>query len=97
MVEWNGRELVEDLPAECVSDCSAPGQDAQEAVTYWRERLGFTVPRAYAVEYLRGFGSWEDLDSVDDETLADRVLWLFAGDAREALRTGEAPSYYLGS
>jgi len=95
MLEWNDRELVGELPAECVSDCSAPGQDASEAVAYWRERLSFSPPRAYALEYLRGFGAWDDLETWDDETIAERVLWLFAGDAREALANGEAPFHYL--
>jgi len=96
-MEWDGRELVEDLPEECVRDCSTPGQDASEAVSYWRRRLGFTVPRAFAVDYLRGFGAWDDLATADDETIAERVLWIFAGDAREALASGEEPRYYLGS
>jgi hypothetical protein len=97
MIEWNGREMIGELPEECVLDCSTPGQDAAEPVAYWRERLSFAPPRGFAVEYLRGFGSWEDLDSVDDETIAGRVLWIFAGDARDALASGEAPIYYLGS
>jgi len=97
MLEWNGRELVGELLAECVQDCAAPGQDASDAVSYWRERLGFAPPRGFAVEYLRGFGAWEDLDTADYETIAGRVLWLFACDAREALANGEATCHYLGS
>jgi len=95
MLEWNGRELVGELPAECVSDCSAPGQDASDAVAYWVARLSFAPPRVYAIEYLRGTGAWEDLDTIDDDTLAERVLWLFAGDAREALARGETTCHYL--
>lgn len=61
------------FPPECVLDCTTPGQDASEAITYWRGRLGFRVPRELAVRWLED--AWDDLSMADDSTLADRVLW----------------------
>lgn len=77
--------LITDLPRECVEDCSAPGVDASPAVKHWRETLEFTVDRQFAVEGLLHYGAWEreELESEDDETLAEKVLWLACGDFAE--------------
>lgn len=75
--------FLEELPEDCIRDCFSPGQDASEAVSYWRKRLGFQVPRELAVRYLREYGAWEDLDTASDDMLADRCLWLAAGDIKE--------------
>lgn len=72
------RDLTkEQLPDECVGDCSASG-DVSESVTYWRDRLNFTVDRGRAMDYLESSGGWdrEDLDKETDTWLAMRVLWL---------------------
>ena len=79
------------LPPRCVSECTAPGHDASEAVAYWRKRLGFTVPRAQAIAYLQEFGAWQldsneydtGLNQMSDEELADKVLWIACGDMKE--------------
>ena len=76
-------EFLGTLPAECVDDCSMPGCDASDPVAYWRKRLDFQVPRELAVRYLRDFGAWDDLATVEDATLANRVLWIACGDIRE--------------
>lgn len=91
MITWNGREMVGDLPTECILDCSSSG-DVTESVQFWCKKLGFNPPREFAVQYLSEFGCWDDLDTADDDTIAERVLWLFAGYAKD---TGE-PFYYLG-
>lgn len=68
---------IDDLPRECIEDCSAPGP-VDEAVAYWRERLEFTVDRERAIRCLEGYGAWEraQLEADTPETLAERVLWL---------------------
>lgn len=74
--------LREELPAECIADCSASG-DVTAAVQYWRETLPLTVNRERAARCLRGYGAWDDLDTVSDDTLAERVLWLACGSFAE--------------
>jgi hypothetical protein len=70
------------LPEDCVSDCSAAG-DVFAAAEYWRKEIDFQVPRELAARYLEAFGAWDDLDTVEDETLARRVLWIACGDMKE--------------
>lgn len=88
---------IDQLPRECIADCSAPGP-ADEAVTAWRKRLGFTVDRDGAIRYLQGTGAWEldELQQADSDTLAERILWLACGDFRDYLSEvergrGDAP------
>lgn len=79
------------LPAECVADCTTPGQDASESVEYWRKRLNFTVPRDRAIAYLREFGAWpvesneydKGLTEMSDDELAARALWIACGEIKE--------------
>jgi hypothetical protein len=75
--------LTVELPRECVTDCTAPGQDASESVTYWLRRLGAEVlNRDGVIAVLRESGAWEaeELENADEQTLAMRVLWMRAGD-----------------
>lgn len=97
-ITWNERWMNGELSEECIKDCSSTG-DVSEAVTYWRNTLNFEVPEEYARQWLREFGAWEpeELRDATQEWLADRVLWIFAGDAFEAIQRGEEPLYYLGS
>ncbi len=74
--------LLKEIPQECVDDCSHPGECAYD-VKRWVDELGFEVPRRKAIEHLRGYGAWDDLEDVDDSTLAERVLWMACGDIRE--------------
>ena len=73
------------IPQECVRDCSAPGQPADEAVEFWRKELNFQVPRKQAIDYLSQLGAWsrEELDEKADEGLAEIVLWIACGDIKE--------------
>ncbi len=75
---------LEDLPTECIEDCSGPGA-ADEAVAYWLLNLEFTVDQARAIDYLAACGGWsrEELEAADDDTLAGRILWLACGDFNE--------------
>lgn len=74
----------DDLPAECIADCSTPGQDASESVAFWRKRLKLTVNRVNAIKCLRGYGAWDEDELVvkDGDELADWILWLACGDFR---------------
>jgi hypothetical protein len=63
------------LPDACVYACSASG-DVEQAVDFWLEELQFKVPMVKARAYLTEFGAWDDLDEVDQHTLAQRVLWV---------------------
>lgn len=82
---------IEDLPRECINDCSAPGQDASEAVMYWTAKLGFTVQRDRAEIGLRESGGWtrEEIAEMDDSDVAEKVLWLACNDFREYLTNVE--------
>lgn len=73
---------IDELPRECVEDCSATGS-VDHAVEYWCNRLQFTVDREAAIRCLKGYGAWDDLAETDDETLAQRVLWLACNDFNE--------------
>lgn len=75
---------IDQIPFECIEDCSGPGA-ADESIAYWRKRLGFTVDRDRAITCLAGYGAWdrEELESDDDDTLAERVLWIACGNFAE--------------
>lgn len=74
----------EELSERCIRECSAPGA-ADEAVESWRVKLGFTVDRARAVDYLQSTGGWDsgELAASDDDDLARRVLWIACCEFRE--------------
>lgn len=76
---------IEDIPQECIGDCSGSG-DVTESVRYWRGKLELiVVDRQRAIQCLREYGAWEaeELAEADDETLAERVLWLACCDFAE--------------
>jgi hypothetical protein len=81
-----GEILREDISAECIADCSVPGQDASEAVEYWLAQ-GMPaiagIPREMVARYLRGYGAWDDLETADDDVLRQRLLWVVCCDFRE--------------
>lgn len=80
-----------EIPAECVADCSQPGQDASADVEQWLEKLDFAVPRDMAIRYLKEFGAWplesddydRGLEDMSDSELAATVLWIACGDIKE--------------
>ena len=63
--EWfdDRGELVKPLPGACVVDCSGSGSKDDE-VDDWMRGLGFDIglPVAKAVQFLKEFGAWDDLD-----------------------------------
>ena len=79
--------FIQDIPSACVEVCSGAGQQVHN-VRYWRERLGFEVPRELAIDYLAHTGGWERdaLNTTTDDELAEYVLWVACCDLRE---TGE--------
>ncbi len=74
------------IPADCIESCSASGS-VDDAVEYWRNKLGLVEilqpVRELVERYLKEFGAWDDLQTADMETLADRVLWTACSDIRE--------------
>lgn len=72
------------LPAECITDCCHQG-DCLEDVQAWRKRLNLTVDRARAEACLLGYGAWDadDLALMDDDEIAERILWCACGNFRE--------------
>lgn len=76
---------IEQLPQECVDDCGKGGGAKDEAVEYWRNKLGFTVDRTHAINCLAGYGAWEreELGAMCDEDIGDKVLWLACSDFAE--------------
>jgi hypothetical protein len=73
-----------DIPAECVGSCSHSG-DCSGDVSHWVVTLGFSPPRDMAINYLASTGGWtrKGLQGVDDETLAQRVLWVACCEIKE--------------
>jgi hypothetical protein len=70
-------DIPEEYREECIRDCSASG-DVSESVDYWRRVLNFTVNRDRAIDCLAGYGSWdrEELAEMDDDEIANKILWL---------------------
>jgi hypothetical protein len=52
---------------------------------HWRRELNFTVDRDKAINCLAGYGAWEreELAAEDDDTIAERILWLAASNFAE--------------
>lgn len=82
----------EDLPDNCISECSASG-DVFEAVSYWQQQLNFVVDRNNAISYLESTGAWEkdELKDSSDDTLSQRILWIACCDFKEG-----NDMFYLG-
>ncbi len=82
--------LIGEFPPDCVNSCSASGPVDNE-VDYWVKELNFNVPRAKAIDYLKGFGAWpldtdeydKGLNDMTDRELAEKVLWIACGDVKE--------------
>lgn len=72
------------LPAEAIKDCSASGR-VDDAVEYWRKKLGFTVDRKLAIQDLQEYGAWEkeELEALSDDDLAEKILWLACGNFKD--------------
>ncbi len=74
------------FPADCIAECSGNGS-VDSAIEYWRGKLGLTAilepVRTLVERYLQAYGAWDDLETADIDTLADRVLWTACCDIRE--------------
>lgn len=72
------------LPKECVADCFHQGE-CHDDVVHWQNKLGFSVPREKAIDWLRSTGGWDggELRAMKDEELAQKVLWLACADMKE--------------
>ena len=83
--------FLEELPRECINDCSASGEQS-ENVRHWRKEIDFTVDRASAIRCLKGYGAWtqEELSEQCDEDLAEKVLWLACNDFAEYISECDA-------
>lgn len=79
---FSGRESIENLPADCVSDCTGSGS-VDDAVEYWVERLKFEAPPWYLREYLKGYGAWDSAELCDHQANLRRLLWLWACNCAE--------------
>ena len=82
LAHCNGYESLHQLPAECVADCSGPGP-ADEAVSFWVDRLGFDGPSWLFRSHLREFGCWDGADLADHRANCERVLWTWACSCSE--------------
>lgn len=91
MVHVNSHLLIDQLPAECISDCTRPGQSADAAVQHWRELLDFTVNRDLAIACLSSYGAWDNLDQEPDTDIAERILWLACCSFAEWDGTEDSP------
>lgn len=73
------------LPHDCVLDCSGPGP-ADDAVAYWQPRLNLNLNREKMISELREYGAWEqeELASLSNSDLEQKLIWLAANDIRES-------------
>jgi hypothetical protein len=92
MSEWFDESgvLLKQIPEEAVEDCSHQGE-CHDDCQFWVQKLNFEVPRDLAVEYLKSTGGWEleELQEMDNEELAIRILWIACGNIQEAFHSGE--------
>ena len=78
IIWFKDRESTRKLPAECIAECSASG-DQYDTVAWWVEKLNFDGPVDQFKEYLDGFGCWDDEELENHEENKQRVLWIWAG------------------
>lgn len=76
-------DLLLRATAECLLDCSVPGQPADESVAYWLPRVEWIADEATLRRALYGYGAWDDIQTADLDTIKGRVLWIQAGYYRE--------------
>ena len=70
------------IPNEAFGDCHHSGQ-CDIDVMYWVEKLDFDFPKDQGIEWLKGFGAWDDEELDNHEENRLRVLWLFAGNVAD--------------
>jgi hypothetical protein len=86
---FNGRVAIKELPEDCISDCSQPGMDASDAVTYWVKRLQFDGPAWLIREHLKGYGAWESSELCNHKSNLRKLLWIWANDCKEDPDNGQ--------
>ena len=78
--------MIKTLPADCIEQCSGSGRK-DEDVAFWVEELGFDkgLPREKTISFLVEYGAWDEdeLNSMSETELAEKVLWIFANDLKE--------------
>ncbi len=88
--EWfNDRVAIKDLPEDCVYDCSRPGMDASESVTYWVSKLNFDGPAWLIREHLQGYGAWDSQELCNHKDNLCKLLWIWANDCKEDPESGQ--------
>lgn len=77
--------LREEIPKQCIRDCSCPGRDAYPFVTHWIKKLNLTVNRKQCQDYLATFGAWtrDELANMTDLEITEKILWSVCCDFRE--------------
>jgi len=71
---------LSEIGIDALEDLSGQGQKDQIA-DHWREALDFTVDPGGAREHLKNLGiDPEDVDEMDEDTLANYILWIIAND-----------------
>lgn len=77
------RELtIDDIPPECVDDCSQPGVP-EEQLTFWQEELELTVDRESALDCLKRLKFSVRPFDADAGRYADKPLELTASTDEE--------------
>ncbi len=76
---FDGREMVREIPAEAIDECTIGGRDASESVADWVRRLEFSADPDLTREYLSGFGAWDADELADDAQNVQRLFWVVCG------------------
>lgn len=70
------------MTGEQADDMSPPGEDASEAVKYWKSSIA--LPNADDIRAeLEETGAWDAEELEDDQKNEERILWMAAGNIRE--------------
>lgn len=82
------------LTRAMVADCTTPGQDAEESVRYYASQPRFArqldrIDPATIARCLKGYGAWDAEELADAEMNRIRLLWIAAGNAKDAMWSGE--------
>lgn len=70
------------IPNNVIVVCSFVG-DVSWAVESCQQEIDFNCPQKLAREYLKEFGAWDDLDTVSDTIINQRVLWIACNELKE--------------
>lgn len=70
--------VVLEIPQACVEECATSGSN-DDAVERWQKELGFGVDPKRARAHLKKFGAWDDLETVSELELNQRLLWVICG------------------